>query len=473
MTVLTGRNGAGKSTTLQVIAGLTVPSSRPGHRGRGRRRRAGARRHGGVSCPGCRNARCWSRGLSRDNLVLLGELDDLDSACAAAGFDAVLAELPDGLDTVLGRGGVGLSLGQRQRLGLARALGLTGAVLLLDEPTAHLDARTEDRVLQAIAARARAGATVVVVGHRERVVAIGDRVVEVVAGGEGVMRGLIRGGRARLLRPRVARILAAIALGALSLASALALAGVSAWLITRACQMPPVLDLSVAVVAVRTFAISRGVLRYCERLATHDAALRAAGTAREQIYHRLAGGPAAGAVRLHSGELVARVGADVDTLADVLVRALVPIGVAAVLSLAAIVAVGLISLPAAVVLAVCLVIAGVVAPWLAGRGRRRAGSGCPPASFRTRHFGDARPRARARTSGCRCTARDHRRIATPATGLGRGFRRRRQAGSGRRGDTDRRHRNQRARRGGGRDRACADRGADDTGRPDVVAAVRI
>jgi ATP-binding cassette, subfamily C, bacterial CydC len=170
-----------------------------------------------------------------------------------------------------------------------------------------------------------------------------------------------------LLRPRITRILAAIALGALSLGSALALAGVSAWLITRAAQMPPVLDLSVAVVAVRTFAISRGVLRYCERLATHDAALRAAGTAREQIYHRLAGGPAAAAVRLHSGELVARVGADVDTLADVLVRALVPIGVATMLSVAAIVAVGLISVPAAVVLAVCLVIAGVVAPWLAGR----------------------------------------------------------------------------------------------------------
>ena len=63
-----------------------------------------------------------------------------------------------------------------------------------------------------------------------------------------------------LLRPRLARIVAAIALGALSLTSALALAGVSAWLITRAAQMPPVLDLSVAVVAVRTFAISRGVV---------------------------------------------------------------------------------------------------------------------------------------------------------------------------------------------------------------------
>lgn len=170
-----------------------------------------------------------------------------------------------------------------------------------------------------------------------------------------------------LLRPRLLRLLGAVALGALSLASALALAGVSAWLITRASQMPPVLDLSVAVVAVRTFAISRGVLRYCERLVTHDAALRAAGTARAAIYHRLAEGPAAGAIRLHSGEIVARVGADVDTLADVLVRALVPIGVATVLALAAVVVVGLISLSAAVVLAICLTVAGVLAPWLAGR----------------------------------------------------------------------------------------------------------
>jgi ATP-binding cassette, subfamily C, bacterial CydC len=170
-----------------------------------------------------------------------------------------------------------------------------------------------------------------------------------------------------LLRPRLPRILAAIALGVLSLGSALALAGVSAWLITRAWQMPPVLDLSVAVVAVRTFAISRGVLHYCERLATHDTALRAAGTARAQVYHRLAHGPASAAVRHRSGELVARVGADVDTLADVLVRALVPMGVAAVLALAAIVAVAAISPPAATVLAICLLVAGVVAPRLAGR----------------------------------------------------------------------------------------------------------
>jgi len=171
----------------------------------------------------------------------------------------------------------------------------------------------------------------------------------------------------RLLQPRLPRLLVAIALGVLSLASALALAGVSAWLITRAWQMPAVLDLSIAVVAVRTFAISRGVLHYCERLASHDTALRAAGTARAQIYQRLAHGPADVATRLPSGELIARLGADVDQLADVLVRALLPFSVAAVLAVAAVIVVGVISPQAAAILAICLLAAGILAPWLASR----------------------------------------------------------------------------------------------------------
>ena len=179
VTVLTGRNGAGKTTSLQVIAGLTVPT-------------AGRVTVAGIDIAELALADWWRQlswlpqrpvlipGTVHDNLVLLGELDDIESACAASGFDAVLAELPDGLETVIGRRGVGLSLGQRQRLGLARALGSAAPVLLLDEPTAHLDAHTEDRVLRAIVERARTGATVVLVGHRERVVAIGDSVVEVV-----------------------------------------------------------------------------------------------------------------------------------------------------------------------------------------------------------------------------------------------------------------------------------------------------
>jgi ATP-binding cassette, subfamily C, bacterial CydD len=183
VTVLTGPNGAGKSTTLQAITGLTLPSS-------------GRVTVAGVDVTDLDPAAWWRQlswlpqrpvlvpGTVHDNLALFGDLEDIGSACTAAGFDAVLAELPDGMDTAVGRDGVGLSLGQRQRLGLARALGSTAPVLLLDEPTAHLDAHTEDRVLRAIAERARAGATVVVVGHRQRVVAIGDRVVEVASDGE-------------------------------------------------------------------------------------------------------------------------------------------------------------------------------------------------------------------------------------------------------------------------------------------------
>ena len=139
-----------------------------------------------------------------------------------------------------------------------------------------------------------------------------------------------------LLRPRLPRLLMAVALGVLSLGSALALAGVSAWLITRAWQMPPILDLSVAVVAVRALGISRGVLGYCQRLASHDTALRAAADTRVTLYRRLAHASAEVAMRLHSGELVARIGASVDELSDVLVRAVLPIAVAAVLSVAAV-----------------------------------------------------------------------------------------------------------------------------------------
>jgi ATP-binding cassette subfamily C protein CydD len=181
VTVLTGRNGAGKSTVLQVILGLTQPTS-------------GRVTIAGVDVTELHPREWWTQvawltqrpallpGTLRENLELFGPLHDLDGACRTAGFDEVLATLPDGFDTVIGRGGDGLSLGQRQRLGLARVFGSAAPVLLLDEPTSHLDADLEARVLRAVVERARAGTTVVVVGHREPVTAIADRVVHV--GGE-------------------------------------------------------------------------------------------------------------------------------------------------------------------------------------------------------------------------------------------------------------------------------------------------
>ncbi|MBX7435352.1 ATP-binding cassette domain-containing protein [Mycobacterium sp. Y57] len=175
-----------------------------------------------------------------------------------------------------------------------------------------------------------------------------------------------------LLQPRLPRVVAAVLLGVASLGSALALAGVAAWLITRAWEMPPVLSLTVAAVAVRALGISRGVFGYCERLASHDVALRAACTARERVFGRLADGPAEAVLRRHTGELVAAVGANIDELCDVLVRAVIPIGVAAVLSVAAVAVIAAISPAAAVVLAVAMMAAGVLAPLLAARAAQAA-----------------------------------------------------------------------------------------------------
>jgi ATP-binding cassette, subfamily C, bacterial CydD len=182
LTVLTGANGTGKTTTLQVILGITAATS-------------GRVAVAGVEIADLEFAAWWQQvswlpqrpvlipGTVAENLALFGPLADDDNACGASGFDRVMAELPDGLRTVIGRDGVGLSLGQRQRLGLARALGSAAPVLLLDEPTAHLDAVTEAQVLRAVVERARAGATVVVVGHRDPIVEIADQVIELTAAG--------------------------------------------------------------------------------------------------------------------------------------------------------------------------------------------------------------------------------------------------------------------------------------------------
>src|SRR5690606_26091413 len=172
-----------------------------------------------------------------------------------------------------------------------------------------------------------------------------------------------------LLEVRPGNVAAAITLGVLALTCAIGLAAVAAWLVARASQMPPVLTLSVAVVAVRAFGIGRGVLRYCERLASHDVALRGMAALRANLYERLAGDDRPVTVR--RGELLARVGTDVDDVGDVVVRALVPAGVAVVTSVGSVVLLGVLLPAAGAALAVCLVLAGVVTPWLAARAAAR------------------------------------------------------------------------------------------------------
>ncbi|MBM7820532.1 ATP-binding cassette subfamily C protein CydC [Cellulosimicrobium cellulans] len=173
-----------------------------------------------------------------------------------------------------------------------------------------------------------------------------------------------------LLDVRWRRVVWAVTLGTLSLGSAVGLAAVAAWLIARASQMPPVLTLSVAVVGVRAFGISRGVFRYLERLASHDVALRGMAALRANLYTALAEGSPGALVGLRRGDLLARVGADVDAVGDVVVRALVPAGVALAISVGSVVLVGAFLPAAGVALALCLLLAAVVAPWLSARSAR-------------------------------------------------------------------------------------------------------
>ena len=176
----------------------------------------------------------------------------------------------------------------------------------------------------------------------------------------------------RLLGVRRRRVLLAVLAGSAGLGSAVGLAVVSAWLIARASQMPPVMYLTIAAVAVRTLGVSRGVLRYVERLVSHDVALRGMTTLRTRVYARLAEADPATVLRLRRGDLLARVGADVDSVGDVVVRGLLPMAVAAVVSTGSVVLVGVFLPWAGVALAGCLVLAGVAGPWWALRAARTA-----------------------------------------------------------------------------------------------------
>jgi len=175
----------------------------------------------------------------------------------------------------------------------------------------------------------------------------------------------------RLLDVRPSQALRAALFGVLALGSATALAAVSAWLIARASQMPPILTLQVPIVAVRAFGISRAVFRYLERLASHDVALRGMAALRARLYDRLAHGRRDVVATLRRGDLLDRVGADVDHVGDAVVRGLVPVAVSVGVSLASVVAMAFFLPAAAAWLAVGLVLAGVAGPWLTARGAAR------------------------------------------------------------------------------------------------------
>ncbi len=175
---LVGPSGCGKSTLLSVLLGLVTPE-------------LGSVRVGDVDLAEI-DLDAWRARLAwvpqRPHLfkasiaqnVRLGRsgasTEEVWAAIEAAGLTDAMRNLPDGVDTVLGDRGAGLSAGERQRVALARAFLRDAPLLLLDEPTANLDGETEREVVETIR-RLAEGRTVVLVAHRPALIGMADRVL--------------------------------------------------------------------------------------------------------------------------------------------------------------------------------------------------------------------------------------------------------------------------------------------------------
>ena len=172
----------------------------------------------------------------------------------------------------------------------------------------------------------------------------------------------------RLVKPR--DLVWPVLAGTITLLSALSLTVVSAWLITRSWQMPPLMDITLAVTSVRALGISRAAFRYLDRLVSHDVALRTAERSRVKLWEHFVADRTL-ALRERS-DIVTALGANIDALADAVVRSIVPALVALMTSLIAVIFVALLSPAAAVLLAVGLLLAGGVAPYLTYRTTARS-----------------------------------------------------------------------------------------------------
>ncbi|WP_410820240.1 thiol reductant ABC exporter subunit CydC [Micromonospora sp. 050-3] len=179
----------------------------------------------------------------------------------------------------------------------------------------------------------------------------------------------------RLARPYLGRLVGAGLLAAATEFAGLALMATATWLLMSAAGQPPLDRLTVAIVAVRALAISRGVFRYTERLAGHDAVLRMITDVRARVFATLA---ARRGTAHRSGDVLSRLVSDVEAVQDLLLRVLVPASAAAVVGLSAVAVAALISPPAAGALAVGLLVAGVALPALATAVTRRSAAEVAP-----------------------------------------------------------------------------------------------
>ncbi len=381
---LLGPSGAGKSTLAGLLLGFLQPSS-----GQIRTRYRDGTVHNGPPLP---TSLAWVpqhphlfQGSLADNLRLArpdATPEAMAAALSAAGLADWVATLSAGLETPIGEGGSRLSGGEAQRLALARAFLKDAPLLILDEPTAHLDPESESRLLEGTQ-RLLQDRTALVIAHRLQTVQHATRLVILDEGrvrAQGTpaellarpdLQGYVRGalpshkltspysaapepgaGAALSLRPAetldfvltpgqgiLRRLLGflrgsegwmllALLAGYLTVGANVALIGLSAWLIARAALQPPLGTLQLAIVGVRFFGLSRAVFRYAERLISHNVTFSLLTRLRVWLYQRLEPLAPARLGQEHSGDLLARILGDVATLEHFYVRVIGPVLIA-------------------------------------------------------------------------------------------------------------------------------------------------
>ncbi|MEU0314918.1 thiol reductant ABC exporter subunit CydD [Nocardioides sp. NPDC006273] len=397
ITAIVGPSGCGKSTLLATIAGLHQTY-------------AGTVELDGQTPDGGDEWRerfaylpqrpVFVSGTIADNLRLgspEATESDLWRVLKRVALAERIAELSGGLDADLAEDGRSLSGGERARLALARFVLSERPWVLLDEPTAHLDPDTERIIADTVTDLARDRA-VVLVAHRQTLIDIADHIItlpteplpaETVETGtetaplasETVETGAetaVVGDESRVSSPtttdsaaistdsastgadsaRARRALwGSAVVGGLSWASGVALTALAGWLIIKASYHPVILTLVAAMVGVRTFGIARPVLRYLERLWSHDSALRLLARRRVEIYEALV--PLVpGALPGRRGDVLASVVDDVDAVLDEELRVRLPVREYAVVAALAVLATALIDPVAAVFTAATVLVAG-------------------------------------------------------------------------------------------------------------------
>ncbi|WP_298633090.1 thiol reductant ABC exporter subunit CydD [uncultured Veillonella sp.] len=396
--MLVGESGAGKSTIAHIIGGfLTAPK-------------------GAVTIDGldvCDIDIDWWRQqityVSQHPHIMKGTLRDVLSfgmnvsdeeiiaACKEVQLLDVINRQQEGLDTVIGEGGLGLSGGERQRVALARAFLRKGQVLILDEVTAHLDVKTESIISSAIQ-RLMENKIVIIIGHRlqtmhwastlyvlkqgriiqqgsyEELIAVDGYFKDLVISGLGEFSSTIeeqlqtgksfdiqdrdeldysipvdkKGAYVRgndthtsevstanmglqgwrllfsVLSPAKWSLVLALIFTFLTVFMNVGLLTVSAWLLASAALQPGLTYLSLAIVGVRFFGVSRAVCRYFERYTSHRMAFQGLYGLRVWFYAHLE--PLAPAIlkRFGAGDMLGRIMGDIEVLQFFYLRTLIP-----------------------------------------------------------------------------------------------------------------------------------------------------